>query len=908
MTPASDLYRVLFEQSPDAILVIDPETMLAVDCNDRALELLGYSREEFRSVRVVDYEVLESPEQVRSRMDSLNARERDEFQTLWRTKAGDLREILLSARQVSLGGKLFFHVVARDITAEKRAEQRLALLNFALDHVHVEVFLVDIRSRILYANDQARRVLDFSLPELQGMCMGDIDPDFQVEVWPRHVADMRRSGSRIFESRHRTRQGFCYPVEVTANYFEYGGEGYILGLARDIRQRRREEERLRLLNECFVGFGTEAAANINRITVVVGRLMEASCALYNRLQSGMLCSIGQWQTPPGYPAEDRPEGHLCHDVIREAAAAPLVIRDLERSPYAVSDPNVRRYGLKTYIGTPVFWSGEAVGSLCVVYDHDVAPNEADLSFLNLAAAAVAVEEARWRSAAVLSQREEFIRTILDSVDEGFLVIDRNFRIVTANKAYRSIIGLELADIVDRHCYEISHHAKRPCFEEGEDCAVKRAFKTGQPQVAIHHHRNSDGTTSHVETRAFPLRDEAGNITSAIETINDITTRQQLIAEQLKSQKLEAIGTLAGGIAHDFNNLLQGVFGYLSMARLNLDRKEAAAALLAQAEQALGQSINLTGQLLTFAKGGQPVITCLALQPIIENVARFALSGTRSDFRLVALQPPWAVAADGGQIAQVVQNLVINANEAMPDGGQVGIRLDNLDLAPGQNPHLPSGGRFVRVAVSDRGGGIPPALLERIFDPYFTTKQQGSGLGLATSYSIVKNHGGRIEVDSTPGEGSCFAIYLPACEGESLPVEVPEPWTETPPARILIMDDEEVVRLVALEMLGALGHKAAAAADGEGAVTLFRAAQAVGEPFDAVILDLTVKGGMGGEQTIAALRQLDPGVRAIVSSGYADSSVMAEFRDYGFAAALKKPYRIDLLQKTLHQVLGYEGSA
>jgi two-component system cell cycle sensor histidine kinase/response regulator CckA len=256
------------------------------------------------------------------------------------------------------------------------------------------------------------------------------------------------------------------------------------------------------------------------------------------------------------------------------------------------------------------------------------------------------------------------------VDEAFIVIDRDYRIVTANQAY--CVSASCDDVIGKHCYEISHRRNIPCFDAGEECAVRTVFETGRPQVSVHTHQDEDGRLIYVETKAFPLKDSSGNVISAIETINNITEKQLLEEERLKTQKLEAIGTLAGGIAHDFNNLLQGVFGYISLAKLNADQKEKSVAALEQAEKALHLSVNLTSQLLTFSKGGKPVKQRIDLRPVIENAAKFALSGSRSDHLLNIRDDLWNADADNGQIGQVIQNIVLNADQAMPEGGHVEI--------------------------------------------------------------------------------------------------------------------------------------------------------------------------------------------------------------------------------------------
>lgn len=493
-------------------------------------------------------------------------------------------------------------------------------------------------------------------------------------------------------------------------------------------------------------------------------------------------------------------------------------------------------------------------------------------------------------------------------------MDRDRRILAANRAYRAWTdgaGTEHAgknSIAGRHCYEVSHKKGGPCDEEGEDCAVKRVFETGEPQVSMHKHEDARGNILYVETKAFPMRDSGGRVVSAIETIHNITERYLLEEQQLKSQKLEAIGTLAGGIAHDFRNLLQGVFGYISLAKTNIGDRGKAMADIGQAEKALNMSINLTSQLLTFSKGGRPVKKRIGILPVVQSAVKFALSGSRSFDRLTYDEDLWPVEADEGQIAQVVQNIVLNASEAMPDGGPVDIRIRNVRARsglPGQEKSSGRAGegRSISIVIEDSGAGIPGQHLSRIFDPYFTTKQKGSGLGLATSYSIIKNHGGMIDVRSEEGRGSAFSICLPACEDQTENTSKPiaaAPWRK---AKVLVMDDEELVRDVAAQMLEALGHEAVCTENGGEAIEKLREAVRNGKkPFDAAILDLTVKGGMGGAQVAARLAEIDPRIKIIVSSGYSDNSVVSNYRAYGFAASLGKPYTIELLRDTLGGLL------
>ena len=571
---------------------------------------------------------------------------------------------------------------------------------------------------------------------------------------------------------------------------------------------------------------------------------------------------------------------------------PLIERDLSKTLHnravgiwSGECPAIRKNGtiLPVEITATSRWdeTGSYLGHICIVRD---------------------ISE-RKRAEEVLISKEQFIRNILDTVDEGFIVVDRDLRILTANKAYCSQVGEPCDSVIGRHCYKISHRSDQPCYEMGEECAVRQVFHTGEPHVTLHKHSDAKGSILYVETKAFPIKDSTGIVTSVIETVNNITERHLLEEEQLKTQKLEAIGLLAGGIAHDFNNLLQGVFGYISMAKRIHDQKQKSIEMLEQAEKALHMSVNLTSQLLTFSKGGKPLTKRIVLRPVIENSVKFALSGSGVDYRIKVDKELWTVEADEGQLGQVIQNLVLNAEQAMPMSGTITIEAKNVSSHQKGLPKLLKQGNYVEISIMDSGIGIPEQYLPKIFDPYFTTKDKGSGLGLATSYSVIKNHGGSIRVKSKLGEGTTFFVYLPAVESVKTPaVPVSEDVTALRKGRILLMDDEDIVKDIAGIMIRSLGHEVEMAEDGAETIAKFRESMKTDRQFDIVILDLTIRGGMGGEETIKELLQIDPDLKAIVSSGYTESSAISEYMTIGFKACLTKPYDIDSLNATLNSLL------
>ncbi|MFC1706431.1 ATP-binding protein [Planctomycetota bacterium] len=365
------------------------------------------------------------------------------------------------------------------------------------------------------------------------------------------------------------------------------------------------------------------------------------------------------------------------------------------------------------------------------------------------------------------------------------------------------------------------------------------------------------------------------------------------AELQKRDRLRALGVVAGGIAHDFNNLLTGILGNVSLAR-TADSFDTARPLLAEAEAASKRARSLTGQLLTFSRGGAPVKKLAGLQPLLRDTVSFVLSGsnTRCVFDIPADLSP--VEIDAGQISQVLQNLAINADQAMPDGGTLRVTAANVTLEEDNDEHLPPGS-YAEISVADEGSGIAPEDADRIFEPYFTRKETGTGLGLAIAYSVLERHGGHITVASEPGAGATFRFYLPASASPESPT-VPTASRARPAehGRVLVMDDESAIRRVAEATLGRHGLEVTTTIDGEEAIAAYARAQEEGRPFDVVLLDLTVPGGMGGLATQGALRQLDPTVRSIASSGYSDAEVASNHEALGFAEFLAKPYEPEAL--------------
>ena len=427
-------------------------------------------------------------------------------------------------------------------------------------------------------------------------------------------------------------------------------------------------------------------------------------------------------------------------------------------------------------------------------------------------------------------------------------------------------------------------------------------------------RHRGGGTVWISENARAVRDAHGRLLYYEGFVTDISARRQLESEIGRASKLEALGILAGGIAHDFNNILTVVLGNVSLAEGELGADHPVVARLSEAKRATLRARDLTLQLLTFAKGGEPVRTTVELPGLVRESSGFALHGAKARGEFHFAPGLWPVNADRGQLGQVVQNLVINAVQAMPGGGVITVSAGNEEITeptPG-GPPLPPG-RYVQLAVADTGVGISPENLAKIFDPYFTTKEHGTGLGLASVYSIVRRHEGHIVVESEPGLGARFRVWLPAAVS-AFPGATSDSGSRTTGSlspfrvRVLFMDDEPSIRSMAVHFMQRIGYACEVATNGTEAVQKYQEAMAAGEKYGLVVMDLTVPGAMGGREAMEILRRIDPGVRAIVSSGYSRDPVLANYQAHGFQAVLAKPYGIDQLAKVMREALDGSGGA
>ncbi len=781
--------------------------------------------------------------------------------------------------------------------------------------------------RFLAVNDATLRHYGYTREEFMDLSLDDLRPAEDVPLFRAHInrrieAPVRRTW------RHRKRDGEIITVEIYATTVRIRGRKARLVAMQDITERTNAVESLKRRNR-YMAAQVELQLellkprplleSIRALLASLGKASGASRAYYylnsTDGRTGQLYALpsGEW-CAPGIFSETEIFGNerISYDAydkrwlqrLQAGEALPLNVEALaepERSLFSAG-------GVRSALLAPVLVRGNFIGFLGL--DDCTSARRWDRSEADLvqgAAAALALAlEAETVSQNLDEEKDRFAVT-LGSIADGVVTTDAGGRIVFANRVAETLLG--------RTQQELSGCELGTFFHIGTPTGgvradpIPRVLQSGevviQPSGAFVTHKS--GVRVPVAKSSAPIRNRTGKIIGAVRVFRDTTPEQRMASEMAKASKLESIGILAGGIAHDFNNILTAVVGNISLAKMFLHAPDRAAAKLDEAERASFRARDLTAQLLTFSKGGAPVKKLAKIHEIIRESVDFAMHGSKVvvRFSLPDDLPPMEV--DAGQLSQVINNLAINAVQAMVDGGTMDVWAQERELEEGHPTGLPPG-RYVKICVEDTGGGIAPEDQSKIFDPFFTTKDHGSGLGLATSYSIIKNHGGLINFDSIVGQGTIFRVYLPASEEPASAADTAVLGAGAAPiyhgaGRVLLMDDEVEIRELAASMLEQLGYDVVAVPDGQLAIAQFERALAIGHPFDVLILDLTIPGGLGGAEVIERVRGIDPGVRAIVSSGYANAPIMADYQRYGFADILSKPYRVEEISAAMARVLG-----
>lgn len=491
----------------------------------------------------------------------------------------------------------------------------------------------------------------------------------------------------------------------------------------------------------------------------------------------------------------------------------------------------------------------------------------------------------------LKEREAFLHAVYENNLVGIMVADDQGNYRSANQAAATMLGYSVETLLKMNVIQLKRTEKTHNLRQRFKEFVKKGQEIGEFETV-----RPDGSIRLLQYHAMKIDTDFN-----LSILADITDRAQTEMETRRINNLESLGLLAGGIAHDFNNILTGVTGNLSLLERLLDPKSEAFEILKEAVEATHRTRGLTQQLMTFAKGGEPIKETIDLKDHIKKTTQQSLRGSNTYPEFLIAENLSPVQVDTHQINQVIQNLVINADQAMPNGGTITVMANNVTISETDAIPLPSG-THIKVSIKDQGTGIPPDLMHRIFDPYFSTKDTGHGLGLSICHSIIQRHNGHITVDTSKKEGTTFTLYLPALPQTEINVTPSTKQTFTGTGRILLMDDEEIVHNTVTRALIHLGYDVESVYNGTEALHVFQNAQKENQPFDLVIMDLTIPGGMGGVETIRELRKQAPNARVIVASGYSKDPILTNPKAHGFDGALTKPITIEEMSAVINKVL------
>ncbi len=793
----------------------------------------------------------------------------------------------------------------------KRAEEEIRNLAKFPSENPDPIFRVAADGTLLYANAAGQPLLaDWNCG------VGQLVP----ERWRRLIEEVFASGSkRRVEEEHAGRV-LSFDVVPIAE------AGYVNLYGRDITERKRAEEALRLSHRLLVIANRhtemlpllkEFVGEIRNYTgcAAVGiRLLDEEGNIPYQAYEGFSERFYELESPLSIKSDRC----MCINVIKGEIDPKLPFYTQGGSFYmngttrflaTVSEEEKGRtrnacneFGYETVALIPIRLEERLLG---LIHVADPRENMVPLQMVRMlenAAMELGAAIERLKAQEALAAEKERLNVTLLSIADGVITADTQGKVALMNKVAETVTGWRQEEAEARALAEVFHIINARTRKRCENPVEKVLASGGIVGLADDTLLIArDGTERRLADSGSPIRDRDGNTIGVVLVFRDITERLRMEEQLLNAQKLESVGILAGGIAHDFNNILTLILGNISLARILCSPEEKIFERLTEAEKACHRAKDLTQQLLTFSSGGVPIRKLCSVAELLRESVTFALRGSNCACEFSIAPDLWPAELDQGQVNQVINNLTINAVQAMPAGGAIEVGAENITV--GAKGSLPlREGKYVKMVIEDHGIGIPREHLSRIFDPFFTTKQKGSGLGLSTSHRIVTNHGGCITVESEIGKGSTFCIYLPASEKRIPRRKAALEKVLVGHGKVLVMDDEQPIRMLAGDILRRYGYQVELAADGAEAVEMYRKARSSEEPFDVVILDLTVQGGMGGREAIEKLLKIDPHAKAIVSSGYANDPIMANFREHGFRAIVAKPYQMQELARTVQAVL------
>ena len=903
-----------FHDSPSMNIIVNNNNLSIVEANDTLCHVTGYTRDELIGKNEIELNIWGDISQRAALLTELEAQGKVSNKEIsLRMKNGEIRVFNVNLSNMTSANEQYLFASMIDITNRRKVEAALQAserrYRTSLDSMMEGCQIIDFNWRYIYVNDAFLKQSNRVRERFIGHTMMELDPIIEsTKVFPFVRMCMKDRIQHRMENEIVSYEGSkWYDLSI-----QPVPEGVFI-LSLDITERKKAEMALQQNEERFrrifqAGPLGITLANLDyKYTMVNARYCEMS----------------------GYSEKEILD--MIFDDVSFPEGIDMTLSYLDRlkkgeSAYYVAEKRYKKKNGELFWGSLVVTvlrdnDGKPQGFLSMVQDITSRKQDEDrIEHLNLVLRSI-------RNISQLITREKNRDKLIQGICNN-LVMGRSFHsawIVLMDETRQPVgwaatnVTLGMEGIINAFRDAKYPHCVRKALTQKKVIVTKNPAEHCQGCALMGNNEDIGSMTVKLETggklcgilcgslrnSVLISEDEislfsevAADITFALRDIDLSSSNELLQQEQLRASKLESIGTLAGGIAHDFNNLLTGIMGNIGLAKTLLPDGSPIFDVLDEAEKAANRSRNLTQQLLTFARGGKPIKKVVNITGNIKDSATFALRGSKAKLELSLPEDLWLVEADEGQISQVIHNLVINADEAMPKGGTITINALNHHQKR-WDTLLVAAGNYVRIDVRDNGIGIAPEHLQKIFEPYYTTKHQGSGLGLTTAYSIIKNHGGYLLAESILNQGSVFHVYLPASKKTAKGEQIMAVKRSTQAGgKVLVMDDDEIIRKMLVSMLKLAGYEVDSAADGAEAVEIYRQAMSNNNPFSAVIMDLTVPGGMGGKEAVIKLLEIDPGASVIVSSGYATDPIMSDYKKYGFSAVIAKPYSINQLQETL----------
>ncbi|MFC1476471.1 PAS domain S-box protein [Fibrobacterota bacterium] len=900
-----DVYRTLFEISGDGILIADIGTKQFKYANPAICRILGYTEDEMVNLSVPDIHPKESIEHVISEFEAQASGEKPLAENIpCLRKDGEVIYADFNTVPAIIDGAKCNIGIVRDVTERKRTEEELhkhrehledlveeraeelkkelserkqveeklkkseERLKVIIDHVADVLWRIDLNGKVTFVTPSVEKLTGYSIDEFLSLPAAHF-----IEEESKKLADSVILGLiKKNDYTPKSIQQQCICKDGTKKWTEVtlslepdasGKPKAVIGVTRDITERKQVEKSLRESEEKF----RSILKSMDDLVFVLDK--------HNRYVSYYAPENKLYVKPDVFLGKK-------HSEVMPAFIDELFTNALME----VKQNKIAEYEYQLEVPDGLHW-----------YNMKLSPIMEGDEYAGLVAVARDITE-RKKTEEALIKSEQKCRNVFESVNDGIFTMDLNGTYTEVNKRVLEMYGLNSTDeIIGKNGFEFVAPQDIEKAKEG----MKKVLEGGSVVRQEFNTLRVDGREITIEVTGSLLKDESGNPIGITGIARDITERRRVVEELRKTERLESLGFLAGGIAHDFNNLLSGIFGQIELAIANRTSEQKVLQSLERALQAMNRARDLTHQLLTFSSGGAPIKKLISIGDDLRESVTFALSGSNIHPVFSIDENLLPVDADQSQINQVINNILLNARQAMPEGGTIEIEAENFDLKTEKSLPLKQG-MYVQIAVKDHGIGMPGDILEKIFDPFYTTKQTGSGLGLSICYSIIKKHDGHITVDSTPGAGSVFTIYLPASEEEFQ--REPEKQYELleGKGKILVMDDEPIVCELLAGELDLLGYEVIVTQNGDEAVQAYKKELESGAKFDAVILDLTIPGGKGGKEIIKELQKISPDIKAVVSSGYSENPVIADPVKYGFRNAIQKPFKMEVLSQVLYDLL------